>query len=221
MKIFVIGGHKNGTFSLHNWFLKKGFKSIHGQFWSDNKNIIDENECFSDHFAELGNYKKIKYLNETYPNSLFILNYRKLDDYINSLLKHLLNGCLNNDNNLNKNEWGWDNDEESFSSRIVNTHLSNNYIYNYFNNNNLLNKLLIINICDGNNKENTIKLEKFLNLEHNEQIILEKVNHNLLPLNDENIYKYYKIFEKEILYEKEIIKNNITNESYLNFINQK
>ena len=218
MKIFVIGGHKNGTLCLHEWFLKRGYKSIHGEFWSDHQKIIDENDCFLDHFAELGNYRKISYLNQTYPDSLFILNYRNLDDYINSLIKHLLNGCLNNYNSKNRDYWAWDNNEYSLSKRIINTHLSNNYISNYFKNNNLLNKLLIINICNGKNKENTIKLEKFLNLQHNEDIILEKINHDLLPLSDKKIYKYYKIFKNEIINEKEMIRKKITTESYLNFL---
>ena len=154
MKIFVVGGHKNGTMCLYNWFLEKGLRSI-GQQWSSKPDLIKKNDCFLDHFGEFGDSEnKVINLLNLYPDSVFILNYRNLEDYINSLVKHLLNG------EYKKKPWSWKNYGKSVSERILNTNKTN-FVVRFFKNNNLLNKLLVINICDGNNIENTRILENF------------------------------------------------------------
>jgi len=210
MKIFVIGGHKCGTLSLHKWFKERKLKSIHGNFWCNNQELIENNDCFSDHFAEFYYVNKIQELLK-YKNCLFILNYRPLEEYMNSLLKHLLNG-----NYINKiNNWKW---PSNFSDRILNTHKTNIFIINYFKKNNLLDKLLVINICNGNNKENTRKLEKFIKLPLKKNILIKKNDHNLLPLNNINIKKYLNKFDIEIKSEYEKIYKEISNEEYLNFL---
>ena len=186
MKIFVIGGHKNGTYSIHNWFLERGLKSIHGNFWHQNENLIQQNDCFSDHFAEYGLTYKIIELNEKYPEAKFILNYRPLGDYMNSLLKHLLNGNYNND------FWKWPSD---FSERIINTHKVNYFAVNYFKKINRLDKLLIINVCNGENIKNTRILEKFLDLPYEKDIILKKITHHLLPISHPDM-NYIKMILK-------------------------
>ena len=209
MKVFVIGGHKNGTFSIHNFFLERGLKSIHGKFWHEKENLIQQNDCFSDHFAEFGLTHKIIELNEKYPEAKFILNYRPLNDYMNSLLKHLLNGNFNG-------VWKWPSD---FSQRIINTHNVNHFVVNYFKNNNILDKLLVINLCNGENEKNTRILEKFLGLETKKDIILKRMTHNLLPISHPEIQKYYKIYKDDIESEINKVKEELTEEKYLGFLN--
>jgi hypothetical protein len=210
MKVFVVGGHKNGTFSLHTWFEKKGLKSIHGKFWCNNKKLIENNDCFTDNFSEFYYINKIPELLKN-KNSLFILNYRPLNDYMYSLLKHLLNG-----NNINElNNWRW---PSNFSERILNTYKTNNFIIMYFKKHNLLDRLLVINICNGNNEENTRKLEKFLNLPFEKDILLEKYNHNLLPFDDINIKKYLNKFNEEIKSEFDKVYKEVSEEQYLKFL---
>tara|TARA_B110001469_G_scaffold26919_3_gene27672 strand:- start:2009 stop:2428 length:420 start_codon:yes stop_codon:yes gene_type:complete len=130
---------------------------------------------------------------------------------MNSLLKHLLNGNYINE----KNNWKW---SSNFSDRILNTHKTNNFIINYFKKNNLLDKLLVINICNSNNKENTRKLEKFLKLPFKKNILIKKNSHNLLPLSNINIKKYLNKFDIEIKSEYEKIYKEISNDEYLNFL---
>jgi hypothetical protein len=50
-KVFVIGGHKNGTLCLHKWFETLGWNSVHGQHWIKNPRLISQNDVFSDNFA--------------------------------------------------------------------------------------------------------------------------------------------------------------------------
>ena len=209
MKVFVIGGHKNGTFSIHNWFLDRGLKSIHAKYWIKDDKLIEENECFGDQFAEYGLTHKIIELNEKYPEAKFILNYRPLRDYMNSLLKHLLNGHHNND------FWKWLSD---FSERIINTHKVNYFAVNYFKNKNILDKLLVINVCNGENEKNTRILEKFLDLPPKKDIILKRMTHNLLPISHPEIQKYYEIYKDDIEDEINKVKEELTEEEYLGFL---
>ena len=210
MKVFVIGGHKNGTYCLHEWFIGRGLKSIHGNFWHKKENLIQQNDCYSDHFAEFGLTHKIIELNEKYPEAKFILNYRPLKDYMNSLLKHLLNGHHNN------NFWKW---PSNFSERIINTHKVNYFAVDYFKKINKLDKLLVINICNGENEKNTRILEKFLDLPYEKDIILKKMTHNLLPISHPDIQKYYEIYKDDIEDEINKVKEELTEEKYLGFLN--
>ena len=221
MKIFVIGGHKNGTVSINQWFIKRGFKSCHGQFWYENPDIIEKYDCFSDHFAEF-NYAPsyntpnkptmdcvhaIQELDKRYPNSLFILNYRDLSGYINSLLRHLLLGNIcNKKQNIQK--WSLDFPGVPFYKRIINTHYTNEYAINYFkrapchNKTDNNGKLLVINICNGENEDNTKILENFIGLEHNPDILLEQFTHGIPSLEDNEM-------NKEYVENKHTIKTNI------------
>lgn len=220
MKVFVIGGHKNGTLSIHNWFVRRGLKSFHlGSMWKQINGkwdfihvLVDkfpEFNCYSDHFAEYGFTNQIIELHNKYPEAKFILNYRPLNDYMNSLLKHLLNG-----NNFNSG-WKW---PSNFSQRIINTHKVNYFAVNYFKKKKILNKLLVINLCNGENIKNTRILEKFLSLSPNKNIILKKYTHNLLPIYHPYIQKQFKIYQKEIKEEVKKIKEELTDEKYLGFL---
>ena len=210
IKIFCVGGHKNGTFSLHNYFLNHELDSIHGQFWMHKGfDFIDKHTCFSDHFAEKISKIKHKYkthpiihLVKRYPNSLFILNYRDLDGYIESICKHLSIGLLAKEN------WRWktkiDNietgseDIKTVYRRIMDTYISNQFILYYFQKNNLMDRLLVLKIT-GDKYKNTKLLNDFL-----KGIITDK------PILFENIKHHAHISDKIINEAKKIsnIKSN-------------
>ncbi len=213
MKIFVIGGHKCGTTSLHEWFLSKNLKSIDGQFWAGKPNtsefkkeLVDNNDCFSDHFAEYNKGYIIRKLFKAYPDAYFILNYRDLESYCKSLLNHLLNNELENKN------WRWSGNGSGFANRIINTHNTNQYALKYFKK--YPKKLLVINVCNGKNIENTRKLEKFLNLPVEHDKNLGKIDHRLKPLDDPIIQEYYKKYKSEIDHEYSKIYKKISNKKY-------
>lgn len=209
MKIFVIGGHKNGTKSIHEWFIKRGLKSCHGDHWYRNQHIIKTFDCFSDHFAEFGFIDSVKKLDKKYPNSLFILNYRTLPSYINSLLKHLLWG------NVKERKWKWNTPgRATFSQRIINTHNTNQYAINYFR----LKKnqqLLVINLCNGENENNTKILENFIGLKHNPEILLDHKTHNIPSLDEPDMKNEYIKNINKINTETDIIYKHISDKDYI------
>ena len=85
-KIFIIGYNKTATCSLNALFKHNGWNSEHkcGD-WA-----IDEKEVFSDQHPEFTNFFDFKKLSNKYPNSFFILNLRKLDDWIMSRCGHVV-----------------------------------------------------------------------------------------------------------------------------------
>ena len=104
-KIFQIGFNKCGTTSLHQMFIESGLKSVHWGGGNIAKKIdsnikqnkpplngVDKYDCYTDienidtnSFPLIKNYEL---LDKTYPNSLFILNTRPLDNWIKSRLNH-------------------------------------------------------------------------------------------------------------------------------------
>jgi len=106
-KIFQIGFNKCGTLSIHDFLVENGIRSVHylkGELaniiFENHKNGrdlltgLDEYDAFSDMeslntdgFQYVANdlYKE---LHQTYPNAIFILNTRPVDDWINSRLRH-------------------------------------------------------------------------------------------------------------------------------------
>ena len=76
----------------------------------------------------------------------------------------------------------------------------------------------MINLCNRENIKNTRKLEKFLGLSPNKNIILKKHTHNLLSIFHPHIQKQFKIYQKEIKEEIKKIKKEITYEKYLGFL---
>lgn len=79
-RIFVIGFNKSATKTFHNLFLENDLKSQHyGKNWD-----IEKYQCFSDN----GNNRDIHELYNKYPNSIFILNTRRLDKWLISRFKH-------------------------------------------------------------------------------------------------------------------------------------
>jgi hypothetical protein len=106
-KIFQIGFNKCGTTSIHNLFVQCGLKSVHhGKGIIARKicyNIInnkkmldgvDKYDCYTDiesvHHMQYPFITHYKLLDEQYPNSLFILNTRPINKWIESRLKNYL-----------------------------------------------------------------------------------------------------------------------------------
>ena len=96
-KYFVIGFNKTATHTFHNLFLQNNLTSHHNGKQVRNKPLkyntnwtnIDSYECFSDN----GNFQDYRLLDTKYPNSIFILNLRRLDEWLISRFKHGLRGC--------------------------------------------------------------------------------------------------------------------------------
>lgn len=80
MKYFVIGFNKTATTSFHTLFLQNGIKSQHTEYQWD----TDTFDAFSDG-GEDQNYLN---LDQKYPDAVFILNTRRLDDWLMSRFKH-------------------------------------------------------------------------------------------------------------------------------------
>lgn len=104
-KIFQIGFNKCGTTSLCQMFIESGLKSIHWDGGNIAKKIhsnikqnkppldgVDGYDCYTDiENINTNSFPLIDYyelLDKTYPNSLFILNTRPLDNWIKSRLNH-------------------------------------------------------------------------------------------------------------------------------------
>jgi len=96
-KYFVIGFNKTATLTFHQLFLQNGLTSCHNGKYQTNKLKIglissyvhewcdlDSYMCFSDN----GQCQDFKMLHAKYPNSIFILNLRRLDEWLISRFKH-------------------------------------------------------------------------------------------------------------------------------------
>mgnify|MGYP000936638099 CR=1 FL=1 len=101
-KIFVIGLNKTATITIHSIFIPNKFKSIHWQChknkkyqasgveisvrnnFSNNKKLLDEYLYKNyDVFSDIENLSiNFKLLDQQYPNSLFIYNYRIIELYL-------------------------------------------------------------------------------------------------------------------------------------------
>jgi hypothetical protein len=111
-KIFQIGFNRCGTGSLYNFFKENGFNSIHWDKGEIAKKIefnhkknsllledIDNYEFYSDmefvsNYKIIESYKMYEILDKQYPNSLFILNTRDKNRWLESRLQHP-NGASN------------------------------------------------------------------------------------------------------------------------------
>lgn len=85
-KIFCIGFNKTGTTSLDKLFQLWKMSSFHGEYHElpFDDNLFSEYQCFSD-----GESHDFKGLDNAFSGSKFILNTRKLDDWLVSRIKHI------------------------------------------------------------------------------------------------------------------------------------
>lgn len=109
-KLFIIGFNKTGTRSLHQLFEKSGYKAIH---WDNGdlaykiqQNIdnmcnpikgYEEFDVFSDMEGTYGRpvmeaYRYFRAFYQAYPDALFLLNYRDVDDWLRSKSLHGFRG---------------------------------------------------------------------------------------------------------------------------------
>ena len=106
-KIFIIGYNKTATCSLDVLFEFNGWNTQH----QDCKWKIDEKEVFSDQHAEHTNFFNFKQLSQDYPNALFILNLRKLDDWMMSRCGHVIFDnalmAITDSNSPTKESWAY------------------------------------------------------------------------------------------------------------------
>jgi predicted transposase YbfD/YdcC len=107
-KIFQIGFNKSGTTSIHQFFLDNNIlsihwdagklsKTIHNNFLSGNPLLkgYEDYQAFTDmeHNKDGGGFfysaeKYFKELDQSYPGSLFILNFRDIESWIKSRINH-------------------------------------------------------------------------------------------------------------------------------------
>ena len=82
-KVFFIGFHKTGTGYYNSIFQKLGYRVLHHWTWRrGNQSVIDQYDVFLD--GCLHDYARLYQL---YPNAKFILNTRRLDDWLLSRMK--------------------------------------------------------------------------------------------------------------------------------------
>ena len=179
--------------------------------------LLPNFNCYSDHFAEFYDTKygpnkdTILKLIKEYPEGKFILNYRNLTDYIHSLFNHI------SVSSVTDKLWTFETDSLTVIDRIKNTHKCNMDIIKIFKENNIMDKLLVINICNGHNQKNGNILKIFLN-----------INNNIMLTNFHHKYKTQKKHSK-ILFEngkkkykhilEDCLKNiDITDQEYQSYL---
>mgnify|MGYP001224864088 CR=1 FL=1 len=102
-KVFVIGHHKTGTYSISKLFKNNGYKSFHCEQGRLAKKIIENfQNCHSllyeiedvhlysdiEFVGNLYAYTLFPLLDLQYPGSYFIYNFRNIDNWIKSRIKH-------------------------------------------------------------------------------------------------------------------------------------
>eukprot|EP00937_MAST-01D_sp_MAST-1D-sp2_P001901 g1901.t1 len=159
-KVFCIGGHKNGTLSLSCYFERLGFRVVHGCFWADDERLLASHDFFSDNFAEFdASRSKLPRLLEQYPGALFVLQYRPLLAYLRSLYSHLvLNRFRTPRRKWNIGTCG----RRDILRRLVSTHDTHEYALELFRGDAAKGRLLVINVCNGDNGRNKRILDHFV-----------------------------------------------------------
>lgn len=89
-KVFCIGFNKTGTSSLHNFFKDCGLTSEHSSRWPLYSHVMlgkyyYRKQCYSD--GEQSNFARLQ---QKFPDSLFILNTRSVQDWLYSRVKHVM-----------------------------------------------------------------------------------------------------------------------------------
>ena len=80
VKYFVIGHPRNGTTTMHKLFEANGINSFHdSRDWQTGR---------YDAFSDFGQVRPVAAYDRVYPNARFILNFRPLRHYLNSIATH-------------------------------------------------------------------------------------------------------------------------------------
>lgn len=178
-KIFCIGFHKCGTYTLHNLFAKSAKMSVHdSEFWNRSnkynfdKGWLDGAEAFSDGYEKVNKitsmnyqtssgcpikaFKELKYvypdlhlLEKYYPNAKFIFQDRDLRDFFYSRAR------MQNYTDCFGENFG----DEQLEEWYFCYNYWKNYCLDYFKNKD---NFLLINLCNGDDKNNLDKINEFL-----------------------------------------------------------
>jgi len=160
-KIFCIGFNKTGTTSLDKLFQLWNMASFHGEYHelSLDDDLFKEYQCFSD-----GESHDFKALYGAFSGSKFILNTRKMDDWLVSRIKHV-------EYRLSRHlSTGWMAKEYTNDSKLALQNWINRRVKYYqdvldfFSNKS--ESLLIVNVCDcRNQRELIVRIASFLNID--------------------------------------------------------
>jgi len=150
-KVFCIGFNKTATTSLDKLFQLWGMSSFHGEYHelSFDDRLFDKYQCFSD-----GESHDFKGLDQSFQDSKFILNTRKMDDWLVSRIKHVEYRLSNH------LETGWMAKEYTNNPKLaLQSWISRRVAYyqnalDYFSARE--GTLLIVNVCDCQNQRELI-----------------------------------------------------------------
>jgi len=218
-KIFVIGLNKTATTSFHVLFSKLKLVSEHSTTWDlNNPNI----QCFSDGHRHTRPFEKaaeysLPALDSKFPNSLFILNTRSLNNWLLSRAKF----CYKRNKITSKKTWGWPLDPTTYELNVIRRKQHHANTLEYFKNS--PEKLIIIDIETPNWQQfvgEQIGLDVPSNLDIREKSlpsseipieIMEKINtflvqtYSSLNISEKEIHRldvgeeYLKIYKNNIL----------------------
>lgn len=85
-KVFSLGFNKTATTSIYSLFKSLGFEAMDGPHWRKNSqwHLHYQFQTFTD-----GPPEDYRYLDQSYPNSKFLLNVRRLDEWLDSRIEHI------------------------------------------------------------------------------------------------------------------------------------
>lgn len=123
-KIFVIGYNKTATCSIDALLSENGLNSYHSGGLHEGDWDINKYDAFSDQHPDGTDFFRFRKCHQNYPNSLFILNTRKLKDWILSRCGHAI---FHNSNMIEKDgflkcqeSWGYPNTKEIYEDNKYN-----------------------------------------------------------------------------------------------------
>lgn len=202
-KIFVIGFNKTATTTFHKLFLKNNLRSQHDTIWQ-----VNDYDCFSDN-GDLNDFKK---LDNDFPNSIFILNTRRLDKWMISRFKHGITGKLKRNEESN---WAYPCTSELCMKWMEQRETHYLDVLDYFKNK--PQKLIIIDIDKNNWEQYLSSLFKFKVTTIPPQHVSKMDTTNEEYVNMLNVLNetfndlYYDTKEREMI----LFRDNILTEKYL------
>jgi len=197
-KYFVIGFNKTATRTIHAFFIANGIKSQH---WNNNR-PWDTHDYTA--FSSVGDHNDFKLLEKMYPNALFILNTRNLDDWLISRFKHHDNDKL---------IWGYPPTQMKCSKWIYSREEYYLDILNYFEN--MPHKLIIVSVSENSwiqylTSELIFSNSNVKSLNINPTDITNRSHANILNIVDHTFNLLKDINRKQTL-----LKNNELNKKFL------
>lgn len=136
-KIFVIGYNKTATCSIDTLLNENGLNSYHGGGLNEGDWDINKYDAFSDQHPDGTDFFRFRKCHKNYPDSLFILNTRKLKDWVLSRCGHsIFNMSLDikNTGKIKANgSWGYPDVEHILKKKSISFNdLSNDILDEYY-----------------------------------------------------------------------------------------